>query len=105
MATKLRPINETRRPDGTLTSETARRLLSRRGGLKTAALLRQDGFKQLVRARLISIIVRRSKALQRRSCGDCKALGESMSRQIAELMSQRHKPTERITREDAKLLS
>ena len=28
----LRPINETRRPDGTLTSETARRLLSRRGG-------------------------------------------------------------------------
>lgn len=35
----LRPINETRRPDGTLTSETAYRLLKRRGGLARAAAL------------------------------------------------------------------
>ena len=101
-AKHLRPINETRRADGTLTSETASRLLRRRGGLASAALLRADGFRQLERARLVSALVRRAKSLEKVSCKDCKALGESMRKQLALLMA---KPDETpITEQDARLL-
>ena len=43
----LRPIDETRRSDGTLTSETAMRLLRVRGGKATAKKARALGFPNL----------------------------------------------------------
>jgi hypothetical protein len=74
----VRPINETRRPDGTLTSETAYRLLKRRGGLARAHQLRQDGFKALAEMREKSILIRSLKAKQRARCVQCKAFAERM---------------------------
>jgi hypothetical protein len=60
---RLRPIDETRRPDGTLTSETAYRLLKRRGGLARATQQRADGFKMLAEMRRKSNLVRSLNAL------------------------------------------
>jgi hypothetical protein len=74
----LRPINETRRSDGTLTAETARRLLCRRGGLARAAQQRADGFKMLAEMRRKSILVRTLKAASRCACHHCEAKAESM---------------------------
>lgn len=74
----LRPIDETRRPDGTLTSETARRLLSRRGGLARAKQRSEDGFKMLAAMREKSRLARSLKAAVRRDCHHCKAFAEKM---------------------------
>ena len=71
---RLRPIDETRRPDGTLTSETAYRLLKRRGGLARAAQMRPEGFITLKQARENSIVVRTLKAKRRSKCDPCKAV-------------------------------
>lgn len=46
---KLRPINETRKPNGQLTSETAYRLKQRQAGLASARK-RTDGFAPLIEA-------------------------------------------------------
>ena len=94
---KLRPINETRRPDGTMTSETAYRLLKRRGGLAGAAVLRARGFRDLEKARAISILVRRAKSLEKASCAHCKPLHESVLRILASLQQQ---PASTIQAED-----
>ena len=98
---KFRPINETRRPDGTLTSETARRLLCRRGGLKRAQQLRVEGFKLLDEIRLKSNLMRSAKAAVKRQCLVCKGLGARMLL----MLEAQSEPPEQITREDAKLLS
>ena len=84
----LRPINETRRPDGTLTSETARRLLSRRGGLARAKQQSEDGYKMLAQMRGKSLLVRSLKAAVRRDCHDCKAFAESMLKAWAVAMGK-----------------
>ena len=81
----LRPINQTRRPDGTLTSETAYRLLKRRGGLARAAQMRADGFITLKQGRENSILVRTLKAKRRSKCDQCKAFSESMLKALTVL--------------------
>lgn len=100
-AKHLRPINETRRADGTLTSETARRLLSRRGGIANAQRLRLDGFRQLEKARLVSALVRRAKALQKCSCGSSKGLSDYLTRALEAL---RHDEPIPLQENDARLL-
>src|SRR5215467_11674040 len=79
---KLRPIDQTRRPDGTMTSETAARLLRRRGGLACAAKNRLNGFENLKRGRLKSLAVRTAKSLRNRRCKHC---GNILSGRFVEL--------------------
>lgn len=85
---KLRPINETRRPDGTLTSETARRLLCRRGGLKRAEQQRATGFQMLHDIRPKSILMRSLKAGINRPCQSCSTFAESMLEAWSKLTDQ-----------------
>jgi hypothetical protein len=82
---KLRPIDETRLADGRMTSETAARLLRRRGGLASAKKNRLNGFENLKRGRLKSLAVRTAMSLQNGRCKHCGA----MSGRLAEL-SQRY---------------
>src|SRR5882757_7378668 len=95
----LRPIDETRRPDGTLTSETAYRLLKRRGGLARAAQMRAEGFITLKQGRENSILVRTLKAKRRSKCDQCKAFSEKI------LAMLERKPGEPLSAEDRRLLS
>lgn len=97
----LRPINETRRPDGTLTSETARRLLSRRGGLARANQQAEDGYKMLAEMREKSRLVRSLKAAVRRNCHDCGAFAERVLKSLAKVQPQPH---ETLTPEERRLL-
>jgi hypothetical protein len=97
----LRPINETRRPDGTLTSETARRLLSRRGGLARAKQQSADGYKMLAEMREKSLLMRSLKAAVRRDCQRCKAFAEKV---LALLASEHPKVYAALTAEDRRLL-
>jgi hypothetical protein len=97
----LRPIDETRGPHGQLTSETAARLLRMRGGYARAQQMRQDGFKSLAYARVISALVRRAKSIERASCNHCKPFHSSVLEAIAALRAQHYAP---ITRTDAQLL-
>ena len=65
MPPKLKPINECRKPNGQLSSEAARRLLKRRGGLARAHS-RTDGFAPLIagarkaarRSRFLSLLTK-----------------------------------------------
>jgi hypothetical protein len=95
---KLRPINETRRSDGTLTSETAYRLLKRRGGLARAKQMRAEGFITLKQARENSVLVRTLKAKRRSTCDQCKAFSEKVLRMLEA------KPSEPLSEADRKLL-
>ena len=88
----LRPIDETRRPDGTLTSETARRLLSRRSGLARAKQQSEDGYKMLAEMREKSRLVRSLKAAVRRDCHDCRAFAEKVLKSLARVNPQVHEP-------------
>jgi len=97
----LLPINETRRPDGTLTSETARRLLSRRGGLARAKQQSEDGYKMLAEMRDKSVLARSLKAAVRRDCHDCKAFAEKV---LALLASEHPKVYEALAAEDRRIL-
>jgi hypothetical protein len=97
---KLREINKTRRPDGTLTSETAYRLMKRRGGLARAAQLRANGFRDLAIMREKSILVRTLKAGQRRSCKQCKAFAEK----VLALLAAERKTNQPIDIEDLRRL-
>jgi hypothetical protein len=98
---KLCPINETRRPDGTLTSETARRLLSRRGGLARAKQQRADGYKMLAEMREKSLLMRSLKAAVRRDCHRCEAFAEKV---LALLASEHPKVYAALAAEDRRLL-
>ena len=83
----LRPINETRRPEGTPTSETARRLLSRRGGLARAKQQSADRYKMLAETREKSILARSLKAAVRRDRHDCKAFAKRCVPESSRLMA------------------
>ena len=98
---KLRPINETRRPDGTMTSETAYRLLKRRGGLARAAQQRADGFKMLAEMRRKSNLVRSLNAAVRRNCHHC---GPFRRKVLALLASECPKAYGALTTEERRLL-
>ena len=97
----LRPINETRRSDGTLTSETAARLLRRRGGLARAKQQSADGYKMLADMREEARLVRSLKAAVRRNCHQCGAFAESVLKSLARVNPQVHQP---ISAEDRRLL-
>ena len=75
---KLRPINETRKPNGQLTSETSRRLLSMRGGRSNWQRNHSALLNQLVIGRIKSLITRRAKALLRTDCKDCHHTGKQV---------------------------
>lgn len=82
---KLRPINETRRANGQLTSETAKRLKSRRGGINNFKRNQAIILPRLASNRIKSIITRRSKALTEQSCMGCQSLAIHMTEQLSKL--------------------
>ena len=98
----LRPIDETRRPNGTLTSETARRLLSRRGGLARAKQQSADGYKMLAEMREKSLLARSLKAGVRRDCHRCKPFAEKV---LALLASEHPKVYAALTAEDQRTIN
>lgn len=87
---KLRPINETRRANGQLTSETASRLFRVRGGRARAKQMAADGYQHLHSIREKAILTNRANAASRRTCKQCKSIGEAMLKLIA--MMQRDYP-------------
>ena len=90
-AKHLRPLKETFGPHGQFTSETARRLLSVRGGRARAAQLKAINYEPLIRGRAKSILVRKAKALLKQTCLGCRSLGENINRQLAILAAtQQH---------------
>jgi hypothetical protein len=97
----LRPIDETRRPDGTLTSETAYRLLKRRGGLARARQQAADGYKMLAQMRSKSNLVRSLNAAVRRDCHHCEAFSERMLKSLVRVNPQVHEP---LTPEDRRII-
>jgi hypothetical protein len=98
---KLRPINDTRGPHGQFTSETALRLLRRRGGLARAKQLRARGFRDLEYGRIKSIIVRRLKAHYNKPVCSCGIFRE----QVLSLLSRIHREgSTNLTAEELKLL-
>jgi len=97
----LRPINETRRPDGTLTSETARRLLSSRGGQARAKQQSADGYRMLAEMREKSILARSLKAGVRRDCHRCKPFAEKV---LALLATEHPKVYAALREEDRRIL-
>jgi|HubBroStandDraft_6_1064221.scaffolds.fasta_scaffold1182987_1 hypothetical protein len=98
----LLPIDETRRSDGTLTSETAYRLLKRRGGLARAAQQRADGFKMLAQMRPKSNLVRSLNAAVRRNCHHCEAFSERVLKSLGRVNPpQVHEP---LTAEERRLI-
>lgn len=84
---KLRPINETRRANGQLTSETGARLLRRRGGLHTQQRHRQSILERLARMRIKSLITRNAQSLAKQTCRDCKLLSISLTEALNRLES------------------
>lgn len=83
--TKLRPINETRRPNGQLTSETAARLHSSKGGKACQRKHRNDILPRLAIGRTNSIATRRAQALSKFTCGDCQSLRAWFTEQLSKL--------------------
>ena len=51
---------------GRLTSETARKMLSMRGGRNSAAIASRDGYKRLLALQPLALLVRKRKACIRR---------------------------------------
>lgn len=97
----LRPIDETRRPDGTMTSETAYRLLERRGGLASAKQHSAEGYKMLALMRRRSNLVPCLNAAIRRNCQHCDPFTQ---RVLALLASEHPEVYEALTAEDRRLL-
>lgn len=84
---KLRPINETRRPDGKMTSETAARLLRRRGGLNSAKRRREQGILKAHMQMMCyrSALSRLALSKADSKCSVCRSLSERVTRYLASL--------------------
>ena len=96
---KLRPINETRRPDGTLTSETARRLLCSRGGRSRAEQMKADGYSNILSQSSINK-AKLTKALKAASTRQCKACQTLAARVYALLATEHPQVYAALTAED-----
>ena|ERR1700676_3346327 len=80
---KLRPIDDTRRADGSFTSETSKRMLAVRGGRARAKQQAADGYSLLNSIRAKAILTNRAKAASNRVCQRCRTIGEILLKLLA----------------------
>lgn len=79
---KLRPINETRRANGQLTSETGARLLRSRGGKANVKRHAQAIYQRLPLMCAKSAMIRKAKRLANEQCHHCQHLSAYLLTQI-----------------------